>query len=205
MQDLEPKPKRVATTSAALFGALLALILLVGPIPTKDVVAAFARAGAAFTVLGLFWTAYDRIGWRLRALRLGGWLSPAPDLNGRWEGTLRRHGEDPSISHPFTVVVKQSYTKFSYRTDSPDSSGHSETAVIRRVDDHTYEVISSWLTRADALEGEAPRQPFRGCSHWTVHMDEDPPRIEDEYFTERHPPTRGSIVMVRQEKDRRRS
>lgn len=87
MQPVGPALRRIATVSVVLAVGLYSILQLAFDTPP---ILMPLRAGVIVGSIGLFWLYFERIGWRQRPFRLGGWLCDYPDLNGRWEGTVER-------------------------------------------------------------------------------------------------------------------
>lgn len=88
MRPLQIDLKKIATVTSILAVLVIVGVLLLGGATPEEATGALIRTGLAITVNGAFWALYNKHLWKWRVFRLFGWLSPAPDLSGRWEGTV---------------------------------------------------------------------------------------------------------------------
>jgi len=190
MTQVRPEIAKIASVSALLFLLLYSGVLLYFGADRETLLGSAAKSGALLTLIVGFWAFYNKWGWRLRPLRLGGWLSAVPDLNGRWEGTVCRHRDDSP--HPFVMEITQTFSKLSFRTFSATSRGESIVAALF-VDDTgpVFSVVAVWRTTTRRHEDRTVEDTFDGASLWRVSFVGDTKRIEDQYFTRREPATKG--------------
>lgn len=194
MHSVRPDIKNIATISAVVFLVLFSGWLRFSGADWEVIGKAATKSGTILTVLGLFWVFYIKVGWRLRPLRLWGWLSNVPDLQGRWEGAVRRHKDDEP--HEFVIEISQTYNSISYRTFSKNSKGDSVTATI--LTDETgkvFKVISTWRVTTRKLEDATAEDSFTGTSIWNISFEGAVKTLEDTYYTGREPQTKGISKM----------
>jgi hypothetical protein len=160
-------------------------------------VQSLAKTGAVIAVVGLFWVFFNRWGWRFRISNLFGWLCNTPDLQGRWEGTVQRHGskEEP---HPFVLEISQTFAGLKFRTFGRSSRGESVSVVIVEKDEQglMWEATCVWRTKAQKLDGSGQLEDFYGTSTWEIAYADDPKErvIRDTYYTSRK--TSGKINVT---------
>ncbi len=176
--------------TAILTVIVLIVIVLLTIAQPSEFLPALARSAAALTASGLFWLLYDKYLWRVGFFRFFGWLSPVPNLNGRWVGTVTRsENDDP---HPFVIEIVQTFTSFQFQTFSRNSEGKSTSAVIMKMENaNLFGVVATWSTKTKKLDGSGTKETFRGVSQWRVELIDKPGRIEDrmrivdDYYTDR--------------------
>ena len=204
MEAILPKIKYIVVGTGIVFLLVLAIILAVSGFELTDIMLALVKSGIAFTIATLFWVFYDRVLWRKRGFRLFKLLSPVPDLNGRWEGTVKRTRNDQP--HKFVVEVTQTFSTISFKTFSKTSRGESLCAtVLSQPSSGTFDVRSVWTTTTDKRGATSP-ETFHGASHWKVSESSDRKMtIEDRYFTNRNPATTGIVAVEWTSAERRNS
>jgi hypothetical protein len=152
--------------------------------------------GVVPSVIALFWLCFDRFMWRWKPLQLVG-VSDLPNLNGKWCGNVHRLGE--SGKHEFTMVIEQTYTNIYVKTFTANSRS-SSCATSFLVDDtgHNFELLNYWIckTRKRNTDDEL-MEDFKGFSHIDIKCSDGRISLEDYYFTDRNPPTRGRITLTR--------
>jgi hypothetical protein len=194
VHPVRPDTKAIATISGLAFLVLFSLWLLFAGVDRIVMAKAATKGGAILTVIGAFWAFYTKIGWRVTWLRLGGWLSNVPDLRGRWEGIVCRHKDD--IPHPFVIEISQTYGSLTYRTFSTHSKGESITsAIFADETGQVFKVISTWRVTTRKINDRTEEDTFYGTSIWNISLDGERKLIEDDYFTGREPPTKGTLKM----------
>ncbi len=186
--------RRVVMVSAVLFVVVYTAVLLAMGTPFSQALKALAWAGSIISAVSLFWVYYIRFGWKKRYLRLWGWLCNAPDLNGRWEGTVCRAENDNP--HKFVIEIRQTFLSLSFRTFSQNSTGESIHANIFSNDiGDAFTVIAHWRTTTRRLDNLSADDMFEGTSKWNLSFDGDRKFIRDTYFTSRHPQTKGVVEV----------
>lgn len=189
-----PNIPKIVTVSVVLTAALTAVDVGLLGAKTSSLI---AHISTISTAVGLFWLYFDKIGWRQKALRLGGWLCDHPDLNGRWVGTVERHG-GPGGSHPFVLEIVQSYHSIIVKSYSANSQATSNVVTIVTDSKRSgFGLIYTWTSRTKKLSGEDEREDFVGTSVVRYSDDGVDQHLEDDYFTRRNPPTRGQVKVKR--------
>lgn len=160
-------------------------------------------ATALATIASAIWWLIDnhlwRRSWARRFLKID-----TPDLRGRWEGTIDRHGENNP--HDFIMEISQSFSALSVRTYSAKSKGSSiVTKLTKDGDDPDYYLYVIWRTSAQNRDDPAAYDDFLGCSKITIGTGPTGERIlEDDYFTGRQPQTKGNLQLRWKSPDLRR-
>lgn len=200
MYQLKPQIRQIATVSGIIVIAVIAISLVIFGIPPLEVFFALLRAGTALTITGAFWFLYDRLLWRIDFFRMWGWLSPVPNLNGRWEGVIRRDEND--VEHAFVIEIIQTYSSFQYQTFTKNSTGRSTTVAITKTETgNIFGVTATWETTTVKIGDPEHKETFRGASHWRVTYEDRPGKqrdrlkIVDDYHTNRS--TTGHLEVTR--------
>lgn len=124
-------------------------------------------------------------------------LGLAPDLRGRWEGTIDRYGENRP--HRFVVEIKQTMTCIQIYSYS--SRGRSDGITHSFICDElggNETICYSWRGRHGRLASEVPAENiFYGFSRCRHRKDTDGRRfLEGDYFTNRQPEqSMGKILL----------
>jgi hypothetical protein len=201
MRELRPDLSRIAIVSVVMFLALFVAILMAFGATADVVLQSILKTGVVLSIIGFFWTYFEKHGWRYSWLRLWGWLTDIPVLHGRWEGTVCRDGES-EIEHPFVLEVSQTFSTLKFRTFGEKASGESLSASIIAKDDlHSmWEVNSVWRTEARKLSDKNNYEHFTGCSTWRMSFDAQSKtyQITDRYFTSRKTSGTAKIRFVSQ-------
>lgn len=152
--------------------------------------------GVVPTVIAIFWICFDKFMWRWRILQLFG-VSDLPNLNGRWCGSVHRLGEEGE--REFTMIIEQTYTNIYLKTFTKNSRSSSCAATFL-IDDtgRNFELLNYWIckTKKRGVKGEL-MEDFKGFSHIDIKTSGGRVHLEDYYFTDRNPPTRGRITLTR--------
>lgn len=160
------------------------------------------KIGIIYSIIGLFWYFYDKYLWKINFFRLFGWLSSVPDLNGRWEGTVKRIDEEEP--HKFVVEFKQTYTKLKYYVYTQNSKGESISAkFIKDEIEGKYKLVSSWKSKTKNRIDQTIYDEFYGMSIMDYSEYEGKKKLDDLYFTNRNPQTRGETIIYFKDKIRR--
>lgn len=152
--------------------------------------------GFATSVIGLFWVLFDRILWRWKILKFLG-ISDLPDLNGLWVGNVDRLGE--GNPHRFEMLIFQTYSKLSIQTNSSNSKANSVFSGFL-VDEtgRNFDIVNYWICRTKSLDPSLVHdESFTGLSRIDIRLREGKILLEDYYFTDRNPSTRGKTVLNR--------
>jgi hypothetical protein len=152
--------------------------------------------GIASSIVAGFWYAFDQWLWKFDVFRKLG-ISELPDLNGVWVGEVDRLGEDNP--HRFELKIFQTYTRISIQTNSGNSKGNSVSAIF--LTDETrkkFDLVNYWSSRTKALApGVSHQEEFKGLSLIDIRTSDGEVVLEDYYFTDRNPPTKGKVRLVR--------
>jgi len=184
--------KRIATVTVVLTVAIEIMFVLAMDIDPKFIP---YRSGLIITLVGLFWLYFDKIGWRQSFFRVGGWLCNTPNLNGRWEGKVDRASEN--TPHGFVVEIRQTFSKLKMHTYSANSKGNS--IACRFVTDETeekYILVVAWKCRTRCFDDQDNYEEFYGTSIIEYSVQGKTRKLEDHYFTDRNPQTRGNIDVA---------
>jgi hypothetical protein len=106
---------------------------------------ALAKISIFATVLGFCWWVFANWAWRWRVFRLLG-LVKIPDLNGTWQGIVKRDGKNET-EHNFQIDVSQKFNAIVIKTKSTNSSGISIIAeFVTDENKSAFKLISHWET-----------------------------------------------------------
>ncbi|GAB3787330.1 Cap15 family cyclic dinucleotide receptor domain-containing protein [Nocardioides ungokensis] len=195
--------RKVATVSALLTLVVFAAILLLQGTESSVVLKLVAKSGVAFTVAGVFWEVYNRWAWRVAPFKYLKWLSPYPDLNGRWIGTVIRK-EAGDAERPFVIEITQTFTSIAFSTFSTHSRGGSTGAwLMSNEDATTWGVAAVWHATTRRRDEPDQEEVFPGTSVWRLEFVDEPGlfqdklKIVDDYYTARSPATSGRIEVRR--------
>ncbi|MBC7784273.1 MAG: hypothetical protein H7144_10570 [Burkholderiales bacterium] len=101
------------------------------------------KIGVLITFTAFFWSFTDKYFWRHRRIRQF-LFNGIPDLNGRWEGTIDRDGEQ--APHAFVLEIRQTLTRVTLDGYSAAGGGPSITARMC-VDDsgEKFALLYTWF------------------------------------------------------------
>ena len=136
----------------------------------------------------LYWV-FDHFLWRLGILRKLR-IVRAPNLNGKWEGTVRSSYNEYDRGFPVAVVVLQRWSKISIRLETEHSRSHSITASLRTVDVKSVELTYQYLNEPKS-NAPARMEMHRG----TVFLQMTSSGLEGDYYTGRGRREIGSIKL----------
>jgi len=144
----------------------------------------------------LIWLYINNFGWRQKFFRVGGWLTPIPDLRGRWIGELDR--KDTVGAHRFVIEIQQTLANIQVHTFSSRGQSSSFTAqIISDPQEKHFQLVYTWIGKGGTLQGE---QHEIGFFYGTTILDfvESPTKLlKGEYYTNRAPvQTKGKIEVV---------
>lgn len=194
MHLVRPDLKKISIITIVLFLVLYTLVQLLFDIEFTKITASITKTGTILTLIGVFWAFFNKTGWKVGFLRLGGWLCSTPDLNGRWEGTVCRTRED--MPHPFVIEVIQTYSTITYKTFSSQSRGESMSATIHTDEsEEVFTLYSIWRTSTKRRDDPNAEDEFTGASVWNIRIGQDEKIIEYNYFTGREPQTKGDVKV----------
>ncbi|WP_125184551.1 Cap15 family cyclic dinucleotide receptor domain-containing protein [Hyphobacterium indicum] len=156
----------------------------------------FLNLGLSTSIVGLFWFLFDQYFWKMDVFRRLG-ISELPDINGVWVGDVNRLGENNP--HRFELRVFQTYTKISIQTNSENSKGNSVCATF--LTDETrrnFDLVNYWSSRTKTRDPDKNfHEEFRGVSLIDIRNHDDQISLEDYYFTDRNPSTKGKVRLHR--------
>ena len=160
------------------------------------------KVGIISQIPTALWALYERHIWRLSFINIK--LNPLylTNLNGRWEGSVQRTNE--LDGRPFVMEIRQTYTRIKYKTYSNSSSGESlNIAIMRGSDAEDIKLYCYWETSTQGLEDKTLRDAFKGFSVMDLKVEGGKMYLDDSYFTERNPPTRGRLRVQWVSKERK--
>ena len=194
MTTIQPEYTKITAISIALSMALFTAFQIVFHIPVQLI---FLKVGIVGFIVGLFWLMFEKWAWRWKAVRSFGYMKYPPDLNGRWEGTLQRVGE--VAPHKFVLEIVQTYSYIKVNAYSAHSDSHSLTACLLtdEINSH-YILISTWICTTRNTLPLGTVLEFHGTSIIELSKGEVGPKsrtLNDSYFTNRHPQTRGTTKL----------
>lgn len=160
------------------------------------------KIGGIATGISLFWLLFDKYLWQFKFFRLFGWMTSTPNLNGRWEGTVHRHGE--AKSHGFAMEITQTNSKIKYYTYSKNSVGESIVCTLTADSlHHRFSLASIWKCKTKSLSTLGQYDDFTGASLMALHQEKDKMVLRDFYFTDRNPQTKGKLDLIWVGKERK--
>jgi len=191
MDDIAgPDIKRMVVVSVFIAGAISVLLHALFPI---SILGEFSRVGSISSIVAAFWYYFNRWGWKNRYFRMFGWLCDYPDLNGRWEGTVNRLGEnDP---HLFVMEIYQTFFEIHVSTFTKNSEGSSIVANLMTDKLRSnFKLIMTWKCRTRRLGGDG-KEEFTGTSIIKLSESGGTRYLDDEYYTRRNPQTQGELHL----------
>ncbi|OBP16826.1 hypothetical protein A5320_05500 [Rheinheimera sp. SA_1] len=189
-------PHEIEINKIAVVTVILSILLSVITITIFEVSPQLLplKAGVMMSAIGLLWFVYDKYLWKIPIFRVMGWLCSTPNLNGRWEGTVDRDGEN--TPHPFVMEISQTMTKLKFYTYTKRSKGESiAVKIVKDELDQKYKLIAYWRTRAANREDDSKYDEFNGVSVIDISFDDNGILMSDFYFTDRNPHTRGKTDL----------
>ena len=140
------------------------------------------------------WFLFDRWLWKKPIARVLG-LSYIPNLNGLWYGDVDRIGEQ--APHSFELKVTQTYSRISMTTKTDNSHGYSiKSFYLCDENLSSFELINYWYCKTKS-KGNSGFEEFHGLSRIRLIDERGLLILEDEYFTDRNPPTQGRVNLRR--------
>ncbi len=186
----EIETKKFLLVAVVLTVIFSVVVLLYNPTPEMLLL----KIGVFSTVITIIWFLYEKYLWKFPFFRMMGWLCSTPDLNGRWEGTVDRHGENNP--HGFVLEVTQTMTKLQCYTYSENSSGESIVVKIMKDGvDKKYRLLSYWGCKTKNKIEKSKFDKFNGVSLMDINFEGGQKILKDYYFTDREPPTRGDVEL----------
>ncbi len=138
----------------------------------------------------LHWV-FDHFLWRIEALKKLR-IVRAPNLNGKWEGTVRSSYNEYACVLPVHVAILQRWSKISIRLETEFSRSRSITASLRTVDVKTVELTYQYLNEPKP-HASATMEIHRG----TVFLQMTDCGLEGDYYSGRGRREIGSIELCR--------
>ncbi len=194
-EELKLIPHEIETKKFLLVAVVLTVIFSVIVLsynPTPEML--LFKIGIFSTIITIIWILYERYLWRFPFFRMMGWLCSTPDLNGRWEGTVDRHGENNP--HKFILEITQTMTKLQCYTYSQNSNG--ESLVVKILKDGVskkYRLLSYWSCKTKSKTEKSKFCTFQGVSLIEINFEGGQKILKDYYFTNRDPATRGDVEL----------
>jgi SMODS-associating 2TM, beta-strand rich effector domain len=147
-----------------------------------------AKIGLIATVATAAWVAFERYLWRWPIFRTLG-LVDVPDLNGYWKGEVRRVGSP--APRPVTIRIRQTLTMLTIYSEGAVARTESISATILKGVDHQCSVISYWRGTAFDNINNDTLEDFYGASRFRVIYSGNRVTLEEHFFTNRNPQTKG--------------
>lgn len=181
------------TSALIAIGAFIVLLLITDESSFSAIRKAITRLAIITVLISVFWVYVERWGWS-HIPKLGKLIRDWPDLNGRWEGTIKREGPDPS--HAFVLEITQTLTKLRIDTYTDNGESHSVIANITTDENSKqYYLCYVWLggTRVEQLHsGE-----FYGVTMLHLAQASQQRKLYGKYFTDRTPhQTKGTVEVI---------
>ena len=139
---------------------------------------------------GLYWV-FDHYLWRLEALKKLR-IVRAPNLNGKWEGTVKSSYNQYACGFPVTVAILQRWSKISISLETNLSRSRSITASLRTVDVKAVELTYQYLNEPKP-HAPASMEIHRG----TAFLQTTDFGLEGTYYSGRGRREIGSIELRR--------
>lgn len=165
---------------------------------TRSLTQALTSVGTivSFTIYPSYFY-FEKIGWRQRLFRLGGWLCQTPDLRGRWEGEINRG--DKRGPHKFILEIRQTLEHIQCETYSSRGCSNSFMAgIVSDPQSERFKLIYYWIGKAGILEEHELYEPglFYGTTILDYIKGKKKRSLEGEYFTNRSPKqTKGTLKL----------
>lgn len=147
-----------------------------------------AKIGLIATTITSVWMLFERYLWRLGIFRILGFVE-VPDLNGEWKGEVRRVGSP--APRPVTIRIRQTLTTLTVYSEGQVARTESVTSVILRGVDGQYSLVNYWRGTAFDNVKQSDLEDFYGASRFRVISSRNETILEEHFFTNRNPPTRG--------------
>lgn len=178
-----PRPFIIAAVLIALFVSWLSILL-----SEKTIDGLLISPALIITIVGFSWWIFDKHLWKTQLANTLG-LSKIPDLNGYWKGTINRDGE--KSPHEMTLKITQTYSRVSMTTKTAQSNGDSIKSFFMCDENHSsFQLINYWRCKTSKRD-DTGKEEFHGCSQIRISDDNGLLILEDTYFTDRTPPTKG--------------
>lgn len=148
----------------------------------------------------LFWKWFDHTLWKNAFINQHlPDIFRTPIIEGRWEGSLVRDGEE----HEFVIEIVQTFTSIYCKTFSRSSSSESVFAeILLSADGLHHQLVYYWKGKTRNMRGAPGNATGEFCGFTILDMTlAEPVKLEGFYFTDRQPDqTRGTISVKFKEK-----
>lgn len=188
---------RIQISAIVVLGVLIA-VALEAAYTQEFHIGVLVRVFAAASFVNALVFLFDRYLWKLSWLH--GWFVNRPDISGSWDVKITPLTADPSIGKPrsrrsYRYQIHQTYSDLFIRmVDGPESQGESVVADLKRSEDGSFELISTYRNEP-SLKLRERSEIHTG----TVRLRVDQERMVGSYWTDR--PTRGEVEAVRSSND----
>jgi SMODS-associating 2TM, beta-strand rich effector domain len=147
-----------------------------------------AKIGIIATAATAIWIIFERYLWRWPVFRVLG-LVNIPDLNGVWSGEARRvNAPEP---RPVRIRIRQTLTALTLASEGHVARTETVAAVILKGIDRQYYIINYWRGTAFDNVLESTFEDFYGASRLRVLFYKNEVILEEHFFTNRNPQTKG--------------
>ena len=147
-----------------------------------------AKIGLIATIATVTWVVFERHLWRWPIVRILAFID-TPDLNGEWLGEARREGAP--APRPVTIRIRQTLTTLTLSTQGQVARTESVAAVLLKDIDRQYYIVNYWRGTAFDNLGNNKFEDFYGASRFQVLIEGGELVLEEHFFTNRNPPTKG--------------
>lgn len=148
------------------------------------------------TLLSFATIVFDKWVWRWRILR--GWFVNCPDLQGTWKVVLKSDWVNPQTNEEVPPVecimtIRQTYSRFSARLFTKESSSYVIAHKIERQNDGVYQLFATYQNTPDiTLRGKRSEIHYGA---FVLEVRGDPPKsLVGHYWTDRG--TKGSLELT---------
>lgn len=153
--------------------------------------------GFILAPISILWVLFDKYLWHIWLVQsLRKTLNIAPDIRGRWEGSLEN--ADGSPTQKFVIEVKQSLTLL--KVHSYSTIGHSQSVLCEiATDTHEESFTLCYLWEGETntdLKDMHQGERFQGYTMLNLYEHESPKALKGSYFTNRRSgQSRGGIIL----------
>ncbi len=147
-----------------------------------------AKIGLIATITAATWIVFERRLWRWPIFRVLG-LVDIPDLNGVWAGEARREGAPEP--RPVKISIRQTLTTLTLSSEGRIARTETVAALILRGMDRQYYIVNYWRGTAFDNIDNNKFEDFYGASRFRIVHSKSSTELEEHYFTNRNPQTKG--------------
>ena len=147
-----------------------------------------AKIGLIASVATAIWIIFEKYLWRWPIFKAFGLVS-VPDLNGVWSGEARREGAP--APRPVKIRIRQTLTTLTFSSEGSVARTEFVAAIILRSIDQQYYIINYWRGTAFDNRNEGTFEDFHGASRFKILFHDDEIVLEEHFFTNRNPQTKG--------------